>query len=254
MKYYYLIHFQFLGFRFHGWQKQPGFKTIQGVIEENLMKILGRGDFTVLGASRTDSMVSAQNTYFELITEKEIKSDLLSALNQLLPADIKILDVKQVNSDFKIVNSPKTKEYVYLFSFGERNHPFSAPFMTHLNEELDIDLMKKAAALFIGTHYFKNYCYKPRETQNFEREVLESQIEENTILTANFFPEKSFVYKVKAKSFMRHQVRLMMGAIFKTGMGQLTLEEVEASLQPDSAPVSMIAPASGLILHKIHFD
>jgi tRNA pseudouridine38-40 synthase len=254
MKYYYLIHFQFLGFRFHGWQKQPGYKTIQGVIEENLMKILGRGDFTVLGASRTDSMVSAQNTYFELITEKEIKSDLLPALNQLLPADIKILDVKQVNSDFKIVNSPKTKEYVYLFSFGERNHPFSAPFMTHLNEELDIDLMKKAAALFIGTHYFKNYCYKPRETQNFEREVLESQIEENTILTANFFPEKSFVYKVKAKSFMRHQVRLMMGAIFKTGMGQLTLEEVEVSLQPDSAPVSMIAPASGLILHKIHFD
>lgn len=265
MKFYYIIHFQFLGFRYHGWQKQAVHKTIQGTIEECLKKFLGYDTFTVLGASRTDSMVSAQHALFELITPHEIQKEKFeSDFNKILPADIKILKIESVDRDFKIISGPKTKEYFYFFSFGEKNHPFSAPFITHINEELDIELMMEAARCFIGIHDFHHYCYKPNEKTNFRREVLRSEIVVNNVLTANFFPEKSFIFKVEAKSFMRYQVRLMMGAILRVGMKQSGIEDLKSSLLFSSAfsPVfssakceknmnSMIAPASGLILNSI---
>lgn len=256
MKYYYLIKFQFLGFRYHGWQKQSELKTIQGTIESTLQKILKTENFSVLGASRTDSMVSAFESYFELISSSKIENEesFLQVLNHLLPPDIKLLSFTEVSRDFKMINSSKLKEYSYLFSYGPKNHPFCAPFITHIADELDIDLMMKAAKMFEGTHYFKNYCYKPRESQQFDREILSSEIIPNTFLTASFFPERSFLYRVCAKSFMRHQVRLMMGSLFRVGMHQLSLEELRASLLRDKEMKAMIAPASGLILSKIEFD
>lgn len=256
MKYYYLIHIQFLGFRYHGWQKQPEFKTIQGVLEDCIGKILETNDFKTLGASRTDSMVSAQNSFFELICEKQIKvQSFVMDLNTALPPDIKILKCEMVDREFKIISTPKMKEYLYFFSYGEKNHPFSAPFITHINEELNIDLMMQAAQVFTGEHNFKNFCYKPSANQNFNREIILSEIKKNDVLTANFFPEKSFLYRVQARSFMRHQVRLMMGAIFKVGMKQMSLSDLKNCLGVEALTVPMmIAPASGLMLNQVTLD
>lgn len=252
MKYYYLVQFQFLGFRYHGWQKQSEFKTIQATVEKSVIKLLNHENFIILGASRTDSMVSAIESYFELITTDKIDEiNFAPEINKLLPPDIKVLKMREVTPEFKIINSSKLKEYCYFFSFGEKNHPFSAPFITHIDDGLDIELMMKAAKVFEGIHHFKNYCYKPREAQTFEREILLSEIIPNTMLTANFFPEKSFIYKVRAKSFMRYQVRLMMGSLLRVGMRQMSLEELEDSLQEGSDMRALIAPASGLILSKI---
>lgn len=253
MKFYYLIHLQFLGFRYHGWQKQSAFKTIQETIEKGLKTFLGETPFKTLGASRTDSMVSAQNTFFELLSEVEIEVDSFPhEFNKLLPPDVKILKCEVVDRHFRMISAPKLKEYLYFFSYGEKNHPFAAPFITHINEELDLELMKAAAQLFTGTHHFKNYCYRPSENQIFSREIMVSEIKFNDILSANFFPAQSYYYRVQARSFMRHQVRLMMGILFRIGMKQVTLEEVNNSLfeQGGHLPL-MIAPASGLMLNQI---
>src|SRR4051812_48011099 len=121
MKFYYLIRFQYLGFRYHGWLKQTAgnAKTVQAEVETALTQYLESSSFQVLGSSRTDSMVSAKESYFELITEKEVMlSDFPVQINKLLPPDIKILDAVEVDGQFKIISSPREKEYRYYFAFG----------------------------------------------------------------------------------------------------------------------------------------
>ena len=255
MSFYYLVHLQYLGFRYHGWQKQTDLKSVHQTIEDSLVKFLGHNNFKLIGASRTDSMVSVNHGLFEIMSKSELKeSDFVQEFNRFLPADIKILKLEKTTSQFNMIQDPKLKEYIYLFSFGEKMHPFAAPFMTHINEELDMALMKEAAKCFEGIHHFKNYCFRPRETQSFDREILVSEILENTIFSANFFPENSFLFRIKAKSFMRYQVRMMMGALFQVGMNKLSIDELMNSLRSNNFRSVMIAPASGLILNKLTID
>ncbi|HET8885920.1 MAG TPA: tRNA pseudouridine(38-40) synthase TruA [Salinimicrobium sp.] len=257
-KYYYLIKVQFLGYRLHGWQKQPGFKTVEGLIKKTLQYVFGDRRFKILGAGRTDAMVSAQDAAFELFIEDEPlynTADFLKLFNKNLPPDIRATSMKEVTSDFNIIKDSKIKEYAYFFSFGKKNHPFCAPFMANFPEELDIETMKKAAKLFEGTHNFRNYCVSSGENSKFEREVVKAAIEENNILTANFFPEKSYVFHVHGSGFLRYQVRLMMGALIQLGRGEILFTDIQESLQPNSNnQMTFIAPASGLMLNKIDFD
>ncbi|ELR68293.1 tRNA pseudouridine synthase A [Fulvivirga imtechensis AK7] len=254
-KYYYLVEIQFLGFRYHGWQKQPNVKTVQGMVEKTLCFIFDHNNFRTLGSSRTDAMVSAHHYAFELFTRQPVDADsLLHDLNTNLPNDIRALAVKEVGEEFNIIQSPKVKEYLYLFSFGEKNHPFCAPFMVYMAGNLDIDMMKAGAKQFEGVHNFKKYCCKPSADTVLVREVLTCEIVENDIHTSNFFPDKSYLLRVRGQGFLRHQVRLMMGALFSLGRGELTLADIELSLKgDDDEPLSFIAPSSGLILHQIDF-
>ena len=109
-------------------------------------------------------------------------------------------------------------------------------------------------SMLLFQHNFKNYCFKPRESQSFERHISLSEIIPNTFITASFFPDKSFLYRIRAKSFMRHQVRIMMGSLFRVGMHQISIEELKESLSPGCEMKSMIAPASGLMLNTIVFQ
>lgn len=256
-KYYYVITVQFLGYRFHGWQKQPRLKTIHLMIDKTLKFILENKTFKTLGAGRTDAMVSAHEAAFELFLEEDPIDDVesfMQLLNYNLPQDIRAMTIKEVDSGFNIINSSKVKEYVYLFAHGNKFHPFCAPLMATILDPLDIELMKQGAKCFEGTHNFKAYCYKATHEGIYKRTVETCELVENTLFTANFFPEKSFVLRVKGKGFMRNQIRLMVGTLIKLGRGDISLEYIENSLKPESKEVmDYIAPASGLILNKIEF-
>lgn len=256
-RFYYLIRVQYLGYRLHGWQSQPGFKTVEGLIKKTFKYILPDRRFKVLGSSRTDAMVSANESAFELFLEEEPLEEFpefLKLLNKNLPPDIKALSIQEVDGKFNIIQDSKQKEYHYLFSFGEKNHPFSAPLITNLQDNLDIELMQEGAKLFKGLHHFQNFCVRSSGKSVYEREVVFCEIQENNIYTANFFPEKSYVLIVKGSGFLRYQIRLMMGTLFQLGKGELSLEEIENSLKANvSNQMTYIAPASGLILHKIDF-
>ena len=204
-------------------------------------------------------MVSAEESAFELFLDHEPLEDLdefLKIFNKNLPQDIRALSIEEVDDKFNIIQHSKTKEYAYLFSVGDKFHPFCAPFMANFQEDLDIEKMKKAAKLFEGKHNFRNYCVRVSEKSTFEREMLKSELIENTEYTANFFPEHSYIFHIHAAGFLRHQVRLMMGALVLVGRGELSLEDIAESLKPESSHLQMdyIAPASGLILKKIEFD
>ena len=256
-RYYYLIKIQYLGYRFHGWQKQPNLKTIHLMIDKTLKYILGGITFKTLAAGRTDAMVSAQEAAFELFIEKPINNFevFLTEFNLNLPQDIRALSMKEVDDSFNIIQHSKTKEYLYLFTQGTKNHPFCAPFMATILEPLDVNIMREGAKLFQGKHYFKSYCYKASENGKFEREIELCELVENKLYTANFFPEKSYLVRFVGKGFMRNQIRLMMGVLIKLGRGEVDLDYIKKSLNHDSQEVmDYIAPASGLILNKIEFD
>lgn len=256
-RYYYLIKIQFLGYRLHGWQKQPGLKTVEGLIRKTLRFVLGDLQFKILGASRTDTMVSAHQAAFELFTDHEPlenMADFLVLFNKNLPPDIRALSIKEVDAGFNIIQHPKTKEYLYLFSFGKKSHPFAAPLMANFLETLDIDVMIQAAGIFKGRHSFHNYCTKPTEHTVLERVIDECEIVVNNEITASFFPERSFLFRITGEGFLRNQIRLMMGSLVLLGRGELSLEEIENSLDPEVVmPITFIAPGSGLILNKVEF-
>lgn len=257
-KYFYLIKIQYLGYRFHGWQKQPKLKTIQLMIERTLKFILEKQLFRVLAAGRTDAMVSANEAAFELFLKDnpiENFDEFLRLFNHNLPQDIRALSIKEVDEKFNIIQSSKTKEYLYLFTEGQKNHPFCAPMITTILDSLDIEIMKQGALLFQGEHNFKSYCYKPSQNGMFIRSIESCELFENKMFTANFFPEKSYILRVRGKGFGRNQIRLMMGALINLGRGDITLNDIRKSLLPESTIIiEYIAPASGLILNKIEFE
>lgn len=257
-RYYYLLKIQYLGYRFHGWQKQPDVKTIHLMIDRTLKYILGDTRFKTIGAGRTDAMVSANEAALELFIYNKPLNDFdefLELFNENLPQDIRALDIKEVDKDFNIIQDSKVKEYHYVFSQGQKNHPFCAPILTTILEPLDVDLMKKGAELFEGTHNFKPYCYKATDKGEYHRTIDYCKIVNNTIYTANFFPEESYVFVIRGKGFMRNQIRLMMGCLIKLGRGEVTLEYIKETLSDETTEVmDYIAPASGLILHRLDFE
>ncbi len=258
-KYYYLVHLQFLGFRYHGWQKQPGLKTIEGMLHKTLKYILPETTFKILGAGRTDAMVSAETAAFELfITNDELKDleEFKTLFNHNLPADLRIISIETTDATFNIIQDVSEKEYIYLFSHETKNHPYAAPYIMNNNFSLDINAMKQAADLYNGTHNFKAFTVKAKTEAgaSLVRTVKHCELKKNTFLTASFFPEESYALHVRGKGFMRYQIRMMMGALLQVGKGEMTLTELSDSLLENTTiQHTFVAPGSGLHLNSIEF-
>ena len=251
--YHYLVYIQYLGFRYHGWQKQPGLKTVEFMIEKTLNFIFKGMPFKILGAGRTDAKVSANHSAFMLFSNQKLEpNELKTQLNLNLPNDIRILKIREKSPDFNVINSVREKEYLYLFAHGDKAHPFCASLVVTFPDRLDIDLMKEGARLFEGHHNFIQYCTKPSKYVNFNRDIFISEIVENKLFQADFFPEEIFVFRVRSKGFLRYQVRLMMGQLLCLGRKQISLDKIAGTLTgQERRPLRHIAPASGLVLNKI---
>lgn len=253
----YLISLQFLGFRYSGWQRQPGRKTVESMLLKTLRYILPGRKFKILGTGRTDARVSALETAFELFLDGDPiqdTSEFLKIFNENLPPDLKVLGLQPVSQEFNIINDCREKEYLYFFAFGQKLHSFCAPFMAGIPDVLNVGLMTRTAPLFIGEHNFRAYTAKNDKKVLFRRIVNNCAIEENKILSANFFPEISYVLRINGKGFMRYQVRMIMGALIEVGRGTLTPGDIAESLKDGSQiTLSSVAPGSGLILNKVHF-
>lgn len=227
------------------------------MVDRTFNFILEGKRFKSLSSGRTDAMVSAECAAIELFLYEPIEdlTAFLELFNRNLPQDIRALDIKEVDAQFNIIQNSKIKEYLYLFAHGEKCHPFCAPIMTTILDELDIDIMKQGAKLFEGENYLKTYCYKPTDNGIYTRTILTCELIENNLYTANYFPKQTYLLRVRGKGFMRNQIRLMMGTLIDLGKGKLTIKDIQDTLVPDSnIKMNYIAPASGLILNKIEFE
>jgi tRNA pseudouridine38-40 synthase len=250
----YLFFIQYLGLRYHGWQKQPGIKTIQGTLERVFKHVLGHDDFNILAAGRTDAGVSCQRGAFELFSKFPLEISLvLELLNENLPDDIRILEGKNVPLSFNIIQDVEWKEYRYSFASGKKFHPFLAGNCSFFLGQLDVEKMKEVATLFIGTHDFRRFCSKSKEDADCTRVIFQSEL---VVLPSNEASRDTqfFQYQVRGKGFMMHQVRLMAGTIIEVGKGKLTLNEVKEALMGNGEGfLSHKPPANGLVLEDICF-
>jgi len=255
-QYYYLVHIQYLGFRFHGWAKQPNVKTLHQMTDKTMFFMFGEGKTKTIGCSRTDSKVSANHFVFELFIDEPILDfdQFIKDFDSNSPNDIRGIKIEETTADFNIIQSAKMKEYVYLFAFGEKAHPFAASLVTTVPEKLNLELMIKGALLFEGEHNFARYCTKPSPNTNFVRTITYCKIEKNESYTANFFPKQTYLLRIKSKGFLRYQVRLIMGQLFKLGREEITLNDIKESLTGvNTNHLNEIAPQSSLILESVEF-
>lgn len=227
------------------------------MIDKTMFFMFGEDKTKTMGCSRTDSKVSANHFVFELFIDEPILdfNQFIKDFDSNSPNDIRGLKIEETTADFNIIQSAKMKEYVYVFAFGEKAHPFAASLVTTVPEQLDLELMTQGALLFEGEHNFVRYCTKPSPNTNFVRTIDFCQIEKNEIYTANFFPKNTYLLRIKSKGFLRYQVRLIMGQLFKLGRGEITLADIKASLTGENKThFNEIAPQSSLILESIEFE
>lgn len=257
-KHHYLLHFSFLGFRFQGWQQQPGAKSVEGMIRKTLGFVLPERSVKLLGSGRTDARVSAVEFAAQMILRGKpltSPSDFLAEMNANLPADIKMTGVIPVSKDFNAIRDSISKTYRYYFSFGSKPHPYCAPFLGYFPGNLDLEHIEKSAPIFEGMHNFRGFIAQPGATTRLIREVTSCRLSLNKVLTASFFPEKSYYLEIKGPGFGRYQVRLMVAALVASGRGELEEKTLRNSLLTGESPgVKLIAPASGLHLVEVKMN
>lgn len=251
----YLFTIQYLGLRYHGWQRQQGLKTIQGTLERNFRHVLGHEDFNILGASRTDSGVSCLNGAFELFLKEPLDlTAFIQEANENLPADIRLLDARPVPADFNIIQDVEAKQYGYYFAIGEKPHPFLSGALAYAGKNLDLEKMKTGAALFEGNLDFRRFCTHGKQTDDFVRMIWKAEI---TSLDTedDFWPKRDmYVFRINGNGFLMHQVRRLAAALFMLGKTEINLLDLQNALKStDKHPFSPKAPAQGLVLEEVTF-
>ena len=146
------------GTDFHGWQIQPGFRTIQGELAGAIERVTG-SYVMPQGSGRTDAGVHAraQIASFELV-EPIPPPNLLRALNRTLPSPIRVLAAEHVDPDFHARHSVRAKTYEYRIYRGEICPPWLTRYVYALNWPLDAEQMQRAAALVVGEHDFTSFA------------------------------------------------------------------------------------------------
>lgn len=226
------------GTNYQGWQTQIGGNTIQDVIQEKLSQILNT-PITIYGSGRTDSGVHAYGQYFNFKIEKDIDLNKLRySLNSLLPIDIHINSLKEVDDDFHARFSAKGKKYQYVIRLGE-NDPFTNELTYNFVRPLDVELFKKAIISFSGRHNFMNFTSKETDEDNFIRNIHVEVIVNDNFIYVNFTGD----------GFMRYMIRYMVGTALEIGEKRLELDFIDKNLDTKIRKiVSYKAPSQGLFL------
>jgi len=236
----YLIRLAFVGTNFHGWQVQPGLRTVQGELLRALSTVFKK-PVKVVGCCRTDAGVHALDYVANAVTPSFLEPDkLLKALNALLPKDVGVKEVKPVEPSFNARYAPEAKVYLYKLWLAPYRDPFYHPFVwpvRRLNEEL----LRKLAKKLEGERDFAPFA-KIEERDALTRVKLESVSVERKgeLLELRF----------KAKSFLRYMVRRMVGLLVGVATGRFP-EELFYEVLEGKKKAPYTAPPQGLHLEKV---
>lgn len=241
-----LARVKYKGTRYAGWQRQPNVLSIQEVIETELSKYFNT-PIVIYGAGRTDAGVHAfgQRFHFDVDVNDLDIDRLLYSINRMLPDDIQIDDIDQVDDDFHARYSAKAKVYNYLISF-ESKSPFFYETCYLYPKKFDFDLFKEALDHFVGKHNFKNFTSKEEDKENFVRDIYSIDA---------YKDEELISVTLKGDGFMRYMIRFIIGYSIDVASGKYDIESIDDLLEEDSPReiVSSKAPAQGLILVNVEY-
>lgn len=240
------IRIAFLGQSFIGTQKQKKGLTIQSVFEEALSNIYNE-KIKVTISSRLDSKVNALDFALTFITEnKTISLDHLKYyLRRYLSQDIFIKDVRVISDDFSPRYSCLYKEYIYLIQNQKDKNPLLNQFTFTPIKVLDEKKLNEALICFKGEHDFREFA-----TPESKEEKTISTIDDVSLTSQGSLTILSF----KARSFLRYQVRFMVGACIRYATNRLTIKEIKDMLAGKTIKYQKLkAEPQGLILKHIYY-
>ncbi len=234
------------GSRFAGWSAQPGQRTVQGELESALERILGDLiELTVAG--RTDAGVHATGQVASFEHPRELPDRPAERLNAVLPRDLAVLEASPAPDGFDARRSATARIYRYRVLTSTVRDPFEERRALWWRHALDRELLEAAAAAVVGHHDFTAFTPTQTEHTLFER----------TVDTCAWEQERAelLALRVEARSFMRNQVRVLVGTMLEVGNGRRGLDDFRALLTgaPRDAAGETAAP-HGLYLERVRYE
>ena len=239
------------GSDFSGWQVQPDASTIQGTLASAVGRLTGE-NVLPQGSGRTDAGVHALAQVATFSTNSPIPvENFPKALNDILPASIRILEVCEVPADFHARKSAKAKTYRYRICRSAICSPFLARYVWHFPYPLNEGAMSEAADAVTGEHDFTSFAAVDPERGQESGDASNVR----TIFSSRFErQDDEFVYTVRGSGFLHPMVRNLVGTFILVGKGTLQPQDVACILAArDRSAAGATAPASGLVLVSVEY-
>jgi tRNA pseudouridine38-40 synthase len=247
------------GTGFHGWQVQPGLRTVQGTLAEALQQMTGE-KLLPQGSGRTDAGVHALGQVASFAMEAPIPPEnLLRALNRSLPQSVRVLKAEGVPESFHARHSALRKTYEYRIfercTADDICSPFVAPYVWDCRWKLELAAMTKAAAMLAGAHDFTSFAAVDPEISLRDGEVADGPNPVKTVFSSCVVREDGLLrYRVTGSGFLHHMVRNIVGTLVDVGRGQTDPSAIPGILAArDRSAAGPTAPAQGLFLVGVDY-
>lgn len=248
------IQIEYDGADFHGWQRQPHLRTVQGEIESVLSSLSGE-KISIEGSGRTDAGVHAiaQVASFKWNTKVSAPIHKLQwILNNRLPHDICIRSLEVVDKDFHARFSAVGKSYEYQLCASDEKQPLLYRQMYIVPENIDMSKMKAAAKLLEGMHDFKSFMASGSRVEDTVRTIYKIEFKVDDVDDT-----KKQIIKIRftGSGFLYNMVRILTGLLVDVGLGKKKVDDVKKIISArDRTLVEHTAPAQGLYLMKVYYS
>jgi tRNA pseudouridine38-40 synthase len=239
------------GSDYAGWQVQPDAVTVQGTLASAIGRITGE-KVLPQGSGRTDAGVHALAQVATFVTESSVPAaNFVKALNDILPASVRVLEVEEAAPDFHARKSARGKTYRYRIYRAAICPPFLARYVWHYPYPLDEQAMVQAAGLVEGEHDFTSFAAVDPERGS---ETAHASNIRRVFSSTWQRQRDEFVYTVKGSGFLHHMVRNLVGTFILVGKRTLQTEDVTRILEArNRSAAGATAPASGLYLVDVEY-
>jgi len=229
------------GTAFRGWQRQRGQRTVQGVLEDALDRVLGSMP-RISAAGRTDAGVHARGQVVSFETDAD-PDRIRRALNGMLGPEVVVSAARTAAAGFDARFSATAREYRYRIDLGEAPDPFTARFVWHHPGRPRVAEMRRAASLLVGEHDFASFCRRPPDDRHTVRDLQRlSVVRDGDRLEV----------AARANAFLHQMVRSLVGTLVAVGEGRVAAGAMPDVLAArDRAAAGPVAPARGLTLERV---
>ena len=241
-----LFKIAFDGSAFHGWQQQENAVTVQGELKKAWESLTGEVP-NIIGCSRTDAGVHANEYYFNVRTNSTIPaiSFPVALSSAKLPKEISVYSCREVDYEFNARFDCEKKEYEYIIENTQVPSPFMYKRAMHYKYNVDVELLNKAAQFYVGTHDFSAFCAADAQVNSKVR----------TIYSACVVREGDFIkFRVCGNGFLYNMVRIMAGTLLYVANGKINAEDIPAIIESgDRTGAGITAIPDGLYLNKVYY-
>ena len=243
----YQLLIEYLGTNYKGWQIQKKNKTIQGILQDKIRKLL-KENITIVGSGRTDAGVHAieQSAHFDLKNKLLSLDKFINSINHFLKNEnIAILKIRKRTSNFHSRFSAKERTYLYIIRNDQSPSTINHNREWNIRNKLDLNLMKKGAKKLVGTHNFSTFRAANCSAKNPIRTIKKIQILKS---------KKQIRIRIKSQSFLKSQVRSIVGSLKYLSENKWNLKKFEYVFNSkDRKNCAPLAPAHGLYLEKVSY-